>query len=72
MTPEEIAGKLTKRERLDLRRYIRGSSICRTSGKRLVELGLIIPARFVGGRPIDADYVSPLGLAVAAALRGKE
>ncbi len=67
-TAEEIAGKLTKRQRLDLRRYVRGSMPCRTSMKYFIADGLI---GFTDEAGIRCDNLSSLGLQVAALLSKK-
>lgn len=63
---EELARGLTKRERLDLRRYARGSSSCKTSMRRFVEAGIV---GFTDEAGIKCDNLTPLGLRVAALLK---
>lgn len=61
----EIAGQLTKRMRLDVRRYARGSMPCRTSMQHFVEIGLI---GFTDEAGIRCDNFSDLGRRVASVL----
>lgn len=65
---KEIAGKLTKRERLDVRRYKRGSIPCKSSMRSFIEKGLI---GFSDENGIRCDNFTPLGLAVARELGEK-
>lgn len=55
---KKIAGTLTKRERLDIRRKASGKSICRTSGDSFFALNIVT----------SKERLTPLGLAVAREL----